>query len=154
MDELIYILIKLIAELFGGGQNKPKGPGFPNLPPRQPGVPPQPMPDDARRRLEELQKKQQQARSPQRQAPRRPPPPMTKPTATRKAPVRVAPSPPAQPQVVAARPAAIPSAPPMAIKRPGVPVDAAALRRWLRPQTLHNQFMLSEIFQPPVALRK
>jgi hypothetical protein len=153
MDELIYILIKLIAELFGGGQNKPKGPGFPNLPPRQPSTPPPPLPEDARRRLEELQKKQQQARSPQRQPQRRPPPPITKPPVTRKAPVRVAAPPP--PQVTAVRPALVPTAPaPAAVKRPSVAVDAAALRRWLRPQTLHNQFMLSEIFQPPVALRK
>ena len=32
-------------------------------------------------------------------------------------------------------------------------VDAAALARWARPATLRQQFMLTEIFQPPLALR-
>ncbi|HZL35370.1 MAG TPA: hypothetical protein VFC78_08675, partial [Tepidisphaeraceae bacterium] len=31
--------------------------------------------------------------------------------------------------------------------------DAAALRRWLRPATLHHQFILTEVFLPPVGLR-
>jgi hypothetical protein len=35
-----------------------------------------------------------------------------------------------------------------------VAVDAAALRRWLKPKILRDQFILSEIFQPPVGLRK
>jgi hypothetical protein len=32
-------------------------------------------------------------------------------------------------------------------------LDAAAFRRWLTPATLRQQFMLTEIFQPPLALR-
>lgn len=31
--------------------------------------------------------------------------------------------------------------------------DARALARWLRPQTLQQQFIVTEIFQPPLALR-
>ena len=33
-------------------------------------------------------------------------------------------------------------------------VDAKVLARWLRPQTLRAQFILTEIFQPPLALRE
>jgi hypothetical protein len=32
-------------------------------------------------------------------------------------------------------------------------VNAAALHRWLRPATLRQQFMLTEVLQPPIALR-
>jgi hypothetical protein len=52
-------------------------------------------------------------------------------------------------KAVAAQPAAPP--PP----RPAVAnVDAKVLARWLRPQTLRAQFILTEVFQPPVALRE
>lgn len=34
------------------------------------------------------------------------------------------------------------------------PVDARALRRWLTPATLRSQFMLTEVLQPPLALRE
>jgi hypothetical protein len=33
------------------------------------------------------------------------------------------------------------------------PVDAVALAKWLKPATLRQQFMLTEILQPPLALR-
>jgi hypothetical protein len=32
-------------------------------------------------------------------------------------------------------------------------VSAASIAHWLRPQTLHQQFILTEILQPPLALR-
>jgi hypothetical protein len=53
-------------------------------------------------------------------------------------------------------PAAPPSPRPAAAAppRPSAAVDAAALRRWLRPQTLRTQFILTEILQPPPALRE
>ena len=35
-----------------------------------------------------------------------------------------------------------------------VTVGAAAIRRWLRPSTLRQQFILTELFQPPLALRE
>ena len=44
----------------------------------------------------------------------------------------------------------------MAPARPqpaGARADAVALARWLRPQTLQQQFILTELFQPPLALR-
>jgi hypothetical protein len=31
--------------------------------------------------------------------------------------------------------------------------DAPTIRRWLKPQTLRAQFILTEVFQPPLALR-
>ena len=38
-------------------------------------------------------------------------------------------------------------------KRPPA-VDAQAIRRWLTPATLRSQFILTEILQPPLALRE
>jgi hypothetical protein len=32
--------------------------------------------------------------------------------------------------------------------------DAASIARWLKPSTLHQQFILTEVLQPPVALRQ
>ncbi len=32
--------------------------------------------------------------------------------------------------------------------------DAASVKRWLRPETLRQQFILTEVLQPPVALRE
>jgi hypothetical protein len=32
-------------------------------------------------------------------------------------------------------------------------VNAESLHRWLRPETLRQQFMLTEVLQPPLALR-
>ena len=66
--------------------------------------------------------------------------------------------PPALPAKVSAAPAVHATvAPPVAPKPPAKPtvyVDAQVLGRWLRPQTLRSQFILTEIFQPPVALRE
>jgi len=42
-----------------------------------------------------------------------------------------------------------------AVQRPVArTATAAALNRWLKPTTLRQQFMLTELFQPPVALRE
>jgi len=35
-----------------------------------------------------------------------------------------------------------------------VTVAAPAIRKWLRPATLRQQFILTELFQPPIALRE
>ena len=77
-----------------------------------------------------------------------PPPPITKPAAKS----NPAPAAPARvPGNVAAQIiAAAPPPPP----RSRVPyVDAAAVRRWARPNILRNQFILTEIFQPPLSIR-
>lgn len=51
-----------------------------------------------------------------------------------------------------ARPAAAnPQAP--ATSRPQPSLSAPAIAGWLKPRTLRQQFILTEIFQPPIALR-
>jgi len=109
-------------------------------------------------------KEQQQKRAMQRPVPlsatKRPsparPPPLRRPpmTGRQQPPMRIVPAeaPPRQVLQVAAptalRPAVPPAAPP-----PPLSVSAASLRRWLRPEVMRNQFILTEIFQPPLALR-
>jgi len=39
-------------------------------------------------------------------------------------------------------------------KAPAATANAAALSRWLTPETLRSQFILTEILQPPLALRE
>jgi hypothetical protein len=61
-------------------------------------------------------------------------------------------------------PAAVPPPPPMkavnakqiapASKSTKVPLTAAPIAKWLNPTTLQQQFILTEIFQPPLALRE
>jgi len=61
-------------------------------------------------------------------------------------------------------PAAQPVAPAMPIstpapaleppKRTAVTATAPVIRRWLNPTTLRQQFILTEVFQPPLALRE
>ncbi len=68
-------------------------------------------------------------------------------------------APPALPALVAALPdtkkvLAPPAAPPPPAKPAAAFVDAKVLARWLKPQTLRAQFILTEVFQPPVALRE
>jgi hypothetical protein len=65
--------------------------------------------------------------------------------------VAARPTPPPLPQQVAAPPPAQ-VAPP--VRRPA-PASASAptIARWLRPQTLRSQFILTEVLRPPLALR-
>ena len=70
----------------------------------------------------------------------------------------------ARPIVTSRAPASAPVPPPMkavaakqispASKSTKVPLTAAPIRKWLNPTTLQQQFMLTEIFQPPLALRE
>ena len=49
------------------------------------------------------------------------------------------------------------TAPPVApatTARPAATANALAIRRWLNPTTLKQQFILTELFQPPIALRE
>jgi hypothetical protein len=46
-----------------------------------------------------------------------------------------------------------PIASPTSSERAPVSANATALRAWLQPKTLRQQFMLTEVFQPPLALR-
>jgi hypothetical protein len=89
-----------------------------------------------------------------RPAPPRPPPAVRRPVPASRPPQRgpvIAPK--VAPPTFTPRPA-----PPSPITSPAVvaspAVDAAALRRWLKPGTLRAQFMLTEILQPPVGLRE
>jgi hypothetical protein len=149
MDELIQILVQLLIDLFRGRQ-PPAGPGFPNLPPRPPAAPP-PVPQGPATRIPlpppDLGKPAQRS-GPQRQ----------------RQPVRTGPGRGRQPAPVVARPPvapvqtvqaslSAPPPPPPMVKRPAPAVDAAVIRRWLRPGTLRSQYILTEIFQPPLALR-
>jgi hypothetical protein len=42
----------------------------------------------------------------------------------------------------------------MSSQRKPPTVGAVAIRKWLRPMTLRQQFILTELFQPPIALRE
>jgi len=95
-------------------------------------VPP-PVPQQ---RLQIRQRAQRAAKKRQQQQPAPPPPPV---------PVEVeAPR--------ANSPETAPTVSPTAGKR--VAVNAAAIANWMRPATLQKQFILTEILQPPVALRE
>jgi hypothetical protein len=95
--------------------------------------------------------------------PRQPAQPMRKPVQQR--PVAKRPKPRVIPQEPAAalilqedRPTlAAPAAPPArspSKQQSATPrITAGTISRWLRPQTLNQQFVLTEIFQPPLALR-
>jgi hypothetical protein len=140
MDLLIDLLIRLLTGLFGQPPTLPKGPGFPTLPlpPRPPNpqaAPPRPRPPIQPGQARPPTPAQQQAMRRAAAKPQRAPAPK--------------PAPP-PPRAKAAPQAAMTTT---TMQRPTSEVDAAALRRWLRPQVLHNQFILSEIFQPPLALR-
>lgn len=157
MDELIYILIKLIAGMFGGGDGVPKGPGYPNPmpPPRQPPQPqrrpmppgmPQGMPPGRPGAI-------------RRPGSAKPPPPMPARSAPMMRRGKAAIAQPAAPMPIPEQkvrqhlmPLPAPAPAPAAAKVASV--DAAALRRWLRPNVLRSQFILSEIFQPPLGMRE
>jgi len=49
---------------------------------------------------------------------------------------------------------AAPVASPTSAARAGIAVDAAVIARWAQPNKLRQQFILTEIFQPPLALRE
>jgi hypothetical protein len=86
-----------------------------------------------------------------RSAPRRAPPPIPGRTAavhTRAAPVPTpTPVPPAKQDISATEIRAVDA------KKPQLSVNAQSLHKWLRPATLRQQFMLTEVLQPPIALR-
>ncbi len=137
MDQLIEILIRYLIDMFAGSAQKPTP-----LPQRPPPRPPAPGPVAQRRPLPKLPP------LPQRTAPRQGQTTAARPVA--RSTQRIAQPPPAPTPVQQAPPtqSAAPS-----VKHPSVAVDAAALRRWLKPKILRDQFILSEIFQPPMALR-
>jgi hypothetical protein len=63
-------------------------------------------------------------------------------------------APPPVPAPAAPAKIAPPTSPASPVPSTSTRVDARALHRWLTPATLRRQFMLTEILQPPVALRR
>ena len=47
-----------------------------------------------------------------------------------------------------------PTAAPPGARAPASSANAAALSRWLTPRTMRSQFILTEVLQPPLALRE
>jgi hypothetical protein len=99
----------------------------------------------------------------QRRAPARVPVPQggrpaTNYNAMAKKPARGIPAPPPLPQPSApAQTRFAPESPPpapMSTSRRPVTVGALAINKWLKPATLRQQFILTELFQPPLALRE
>jgi Sec-independent protein translocase protein TatA len=74
-------------------------------------------------------------------------------TAKKPAPPPPLPAAKAVPEVVLV-PETAPPPPMLSTSRKSTGVSAAAITMWLTPATLRQQFMLTEIFQPPIALRE
>jgi hypothetical protein len=138
MDDLIIILVRAFARwLSGPPQRRPSPPqrqsspppanpaGHPNLPPAW---------------QEQVRRAMAAAQRPAKGKPRRPAPP---------------PLPPLPPVTIiqTAAPAPI-AAPAHASTRQGPGTARADLRHWLTPAVLQKQFILSEVLQPPLALRE
>jgi hypothetical protein len=136
MEELIEILINLIASFFQNKAIKPVVPPTRQAPPVQ--QPVRPIPTG-------------QKKPPQRRQQRRPAPPQT---------IAVA-----QPIITNTAAAPAQYVVPMAarstiIANAGIPAahqtpsqSAESIRKWLTPSTLKHQFLLTEILQKPLALR-
>jgi hypothetical protein len=146
MEELIELIIRLIARSMQG--------------PKQTNAPLTPQRVDPPNRAV-MQKKIPGARRVPGRAPGRPPgrrispPPimMARPivTATTIAPMAATAST-GTAHAVPAKSIAATAAAASVDKKPSA--NAATLRRWMNPTTLRQQFMLTEIFQPPLALRE
>jgi hypothetical protein len=142
MEELIEILIRLIAGLF---ENKAvKQPPRSKTPPGYQGAPAQPGRIEPPSRAA-ITRKMPAARRPGR----------------RPAPQSVAVAQPivttlASPASVATQPVAVARAAPAKPIATGNPIptlSAASIRKWMSPATLKQQFLLTEILQPPLSLR-
>jgi hypothetical protein len=155
MDELIILLVRALSNWLGGDSTAKKKSGRPIPPARsvaaQPGadLPPQ-IQQLMRQRMQGMQPMPQGRAVPGRRrggAAGRAAVVMQRPPQA--APVQPAPesqaTPPSAPQQQA-RPAAAAAAP--------ASVNAATIRRWATPSILQKQFILTEIFQPPLALRR
>jgi len=150
--ELIVLIIKLIIRGFSSPQT------------RVPAANPNDVVRQIQARIEaaRVQDPRAQRAAPPRQkmaqvpsSGRKQPPPFKQQKTKRKAPRAFPPAVITAPaaKIAAAKPVAPPLAPPK--PKPAVLyVDAKVLNRWLRPQTLRSQFILTEIFQPPISLRQ
>ncbi len=159
MEELIEILIKLIGRMMA--PTPPARQGQPGRPPMLPSTPQTPSshggaaykPIPGARATPASRAVVRPKNNPQRKGRRSQPPPLMA------APIMtgliedVTPTPAPMPpvQLTKVKPLSASSAP---AAKAAVPVDATAFRRWLTPATLRQQFLLTEIFQPPLALRE
>jgi hypothetical protein len=82
------------------------------------------------------------AQQPRKQRQKKAPPPLPAAVVAQEAPVKVMLAEEAAPAVTS-----------RSAKKPAT-VGAAAIRRWMRPQTLRQQFILTEVFQQPLAFRE
>jgi hypothetical protein len=147
MEQLIEILIRLIASLF---ENRPAT-RTPAPRPAPPGFAPAPTQPG---RLQPLNRAVVTSKMPNaRRAVRRPPPSIAiaKPILANLRPLPAVP-----PAKTAATTAVVRTASAKAIVAPNTipPQSAAAIRKWLTPATLKQQFLLTEILQAPLALRQ
>ncbi|HSV15255.1 MAG TPA: hypothetical protein VLI90_13430 [Tepidisphaeraceae bacterium] len=147
MDELIILIIKALAKAFGGDQPRRSGKG-PPLPPMRGIIPPTP---------EQIRQQQILRATGGRRR---------KQAGVRAVPARVAAAsapdvlevvevlPDAPPTSARAAQRAAPSNCAVTAHTGGSSVSAVALRKWLTPAVLQKQFILTEILQPPLALRE
>jgi hypothetical protein len=130
MDDLIVLLIRALAKWLGGGQTR--RPGQPNpTPPNQPPA-----------RGQQIRKMVTTAKRPAKGQPRGrlpalPPIPMAEPVIA-----------------VPHGPIQSPAPAPHASTRQAPGTARADLRHWLTPAVLRRQFILTEVLQPPLALRE
>ena len=133
MDELIVLIIKGIAKMLGGDGGPPKRAPQAQAPTQIPNVPPA-----WQEQIRQAVAAAQQTPAQRKARGRRPAPP----------PVQKA----APPVVVVQEAATVAKAPPTAHRN--APVIATNLHNWLSPEILRRQFILTEILQPPLALRE
>ncbi len=144
--DLIIELIKLIVRMSNSGQT------------RQPAAAdPQRQMDMARQIQQRIEEARRRAGDPNAPMLARMPPPGTQvrgPQKQQKKQKRQAPPPlPTQKSAPVERVMAEVAPPPP--PKPVAPsADAKLLARWLRPQTLRSQFILTEVFQPPLSMRE
>jgi len=154
MGDLLLFIVQLLAGLSGGNKNAtaPIKGMPPALPPSRPPLVPNPTPGAANAQRSSNPRGVMNA-PPMRQAPGRGrfggrPSPARAPV---RAPMAAAP-------VAAPRAAAMSVAPSTTVNRgrsgDAPTVSASAIRKWATPTRLQQQFILTEVFQPPLALRK
>lgn len=141
MDELIELIVRALIELFSSGRS-----AAPSQPKIVPKVPPQPSPDVVRQmqqRARPAPMRRQQAILQQMMRGGRPPKGTGPPPPPRRA----------EP-VVPRSSIAPPAAPPPPVSRP--PISAVAISQLIssRPTALRTVYVLSEVIQPPLALRE
>ncbi|HVT88484.1 MAG TPA: hypothetical protein VHD56_06500 [Tepidisphaeraceae bacterium] len=144
MDELIELLLRAVINASKSRQAPPP-PIRTNVPPPPPaGVRPPPIPQmrelGARPALTPAQILERNLALAAKRMRRRP----------SNAPVEAKTEPPAIPRPVQVQPAELPKT----IAKASPTATAKSLKSWLQPATLRQQFIITELFQPPLAMRE